>query len=48
MMARVRQAALAGDAGLDHHGKTGLFLLTSLFDRIVWLLRQVGRSLDES
>ena len=39
MMAGIRRTYGEGDAGLFH--------LTSLFERIIWLLRQIGLSLGE-
>jgi hypothetical protein len=47
MMEGIRRAYAEGNADLDHKDKTGLFHLTSLFERIVWLLRQIGLSLRE-
>jgi phosphate:Na+ symporter len=47
MMERIRRTYAEGDAGLEHKDKAGLFHLTSLFERIIWLLRQVGLSLRE-
>ena len=45
MMEGIRRTYAEGDAALDHKDKAGLFHLTSLFERIVWLLRQIGLSL---
>jgi phosphate:Na+ symporter len=47
MMERIRRTYAEGDAGVEHKDKAGLFHLTSLFERIIWLLRQVGLSLRE-
>ncbi len=51
LMERLRRNLLAGPQPLDHHQKSHLFYLTSLFERAVWLLRQLGvaqQSLDAS
>jgi hypothetical protein len=47
MMERIRRTYAEGDAGVEHKDKAGLFHLTSLFERIIWLLRQIGLSLRE-
>ena len=47
MMERIRRTYADGDAGVEHKDRAGLFHLTSLFERIIWLLRQVGLSLRE-
>lgn len=51
LMERLRRNLLAGPQPLDHQQKSHLFYLTSLFERAVWLLRQLGsaqQSLDAS
>ncbi len=51
IMERLRRNVLAGPQPLDHQQKSHLFYLTSLFERAVWLLRQLGlaqQSLDPS
>ena len=47
MMERIRRTYADQDAGVEHKDQAGLFHLTSLFERIIWLLRQVGLSLRE-
>lgn len=42
LMERLRRNLLTGQQGLEHHQKAHLFYLTSLFERAVWLLRQLG------
>lgn len=49
LMERLRRNLLSGSQPLDHVQKSQLFHLTSLFERMVWLLRQLGvaqQSLD--
>jgi phosphate:Na+ symporter len=51
LMERLRRNLLSGPQPLDHQQKSHLFYLTSLFERTVWLLRQLGlvqQSLDPS
>ncbi|MDF3057499.1 MAG: Na+/Picotransporter [Rariglobus sp.] len=51
LMERLRRNLLSGPQPLDHQQKSHLFYLTSLFERAVWLLRQLGlaqQSLDPS
>jgi phosphate:Na+ symporter len=51
LMERLRRNLLAGPQALDHQRKTHLFYLTTLFERGIWLLRQVGllqQSLDRA
>lgn len=51
LMERLRRNLLTGPRPLDHQQKSHLFYLTSLFERTVWLLRQLGlaqQSLDPS
>lgn len=51
LMERLRRNLLAGPRELDHRQKSHLFYLTSLFERAVWLLRQLAlaqQSLDPS
>lgn len=45
LMERVRRNALSGPQPIDHQQKTALFYLTSLFERAVWLLRQLGQTI---
>ena len=43
LMERLRRQLLAAaDPALDHDHKSDLFYLTSLFERVVWLLRQLA------
>lgn len=42
LMERMRRNLLAAPEPLDHQHKSRLFYLTSLFERIVWLLRQLA------
>lgn len=42
LMERLRRNLLGGAQPLDHEQKASLFYLTSLFERAVWLLRQLG------
>lgn len=42
LMERLRRQLLAADTDLDHARKSDLFYATSLFERAVWLLRQLG------
>lgn len=44
LMERLRRNLLSGPAEMDHQQKSQLFYLTSLFERGVWLLRQLGQS----
>ncbi len=42
LMERLRRQLLASETTLDHARKSDLFYATSLFERAVWLLRQLG------
>ncbi|HSI07671.1 MAG: Na/Pi symporter [Rariglobus sp.] len=42
LMERLRRNLLSGPQPLDHQQKSHLFYLTSLFERAVWLLRQLA------
>ncbi len=44
LMERLRRNALGGAQPLDHQQKAQLFFLTSLFERAVWLLRQLAQT----
>lgn len=44
LMERLRRTFSNAAPELDHQRKTHLFYLTSLFERIVWLLRQLAQS----
>jgi phosphate:Na+ symporter len=44
LMERLRRHLLTNAPSLDHQQKAHLFYLTSLFERAVWLLRQLGLS----
>ncbi len=43
LMERLRRSVTAGEQPLDHHQKANLFYLTSLFERAVWLMRQLAQ-----
>jgi phosphate:Na+ symporter len=45
LMEQVRRSFVGGPQPIDHQQKTALFYLTSLFERAVWLLRQLGQTL---
>lgn len=46
MMERVRREYLSAESGLNHDEKATLLHLTGLFERLVWLFRQVGQNLE--
>jgi phosphate:Na+ symporter len=48
LMERLRRNLLSGPQPLDHQQKSHLFYLTSLFERSVWLLRQLATLLKPS
>ncbi len=48
LMERLRRNLLSGPQPLDHQQKSHLFYLTSLFERSVWLLRQLATLLKSS
>ena len=48
MMERLHQTFLAGEGGLSKEQKTILLHLTSLFARLIWLLRQLAQLLSRS
>lgn len=46
LMERIRKAMLGGDHGLGADDQQTLFALTSLFERVIWLLRRLGATLE--
>jgi phosphate:Na+ symporter len=46
LMERIRKAMLSGDRGLGAEDQQTLFALTSLFERVIWLLRRLGATLE--
>ncbi len=44
MLERMRRGVLSGPQPIDHQQKAHVFYLTSLFERAVWLLRQLGQT----
>jgi phosphate:Na+ symporter len=45
LMERMRRGVIGGPEAIDHQQKAHLFYLTSLFERAVWLLRQLAHTL---
>jgi hypothetical protein len=45
MMERMRRGVVGGPAAIDHQQKAHLFYLTALFERAVWLMRQLAQML---